>query len=988
MSKGKPGWVLLCASALAALTAATGTSARSAPEYKPGELLLKLQSGSSGVEISQDVLTLRALRIPPSARGQEMEQWRVVTVPEETDLVRLKAELLSNPAVEAVEFNYRVSTDQLPNDPHFPELWGLHNIGQTGGIEDADIDAPEGWALTEDALAPIVVGLIDTGVDYRHPDLAPNIWTNPNEIPANGIDDDANGYVDDIHGWDFVSNDNDPMDDHGHGTHVAGTIAAVADNGIGVAGVSPNARIMALKILGADGYGYSSDAVEALLYAVGTGAELTNNSWGGFGYSQAFADALAVAETAGALFVASAGNDGSDNDEAPRYPVGYEWQNIVAVAATDATDTLARFSNTGLESTDLAAPGEAILSTFPGNSYARYSGTSTAAAHVTGALAVLWGSDSDGSYRLIRERLVKGVDPLPALVGKVATAGRLNLKRALGTTAVILGPDFESSNGIQTDGNGIPVVSISGPSTFELGSPADFNSATFTAEASDPDGDPLTFNWFMNGVLVGNSRTFGTTFGSPGVYRIEVIASDGADSALAVKEVTVGGELSAGDQPPAVTLTGPSTIVHGRTAFFSASVDDPDDTSFTYTWRVDAAVVKSGSGYRTSYYSTSFATPGSHTVSVEVNDGTSTVTKELTIEATNSPPSPAGLLGPSVAYRGAESTFTAASSLDPEGDPITYTWWVDGARAGVGTSLTHVFTSVGEHTIKLVVSDGFDASTTTHTVRVLNRAPHVGISASGPLPADRITPITFSALGADPDGDPLTYQWRVDGSAAGTGTTLTYRFAALGMHTVEVTASDGYDTATSTLEIEVVNLAPQVDLRGPDRADRIRPVTYDASGTVDPDNDPLSYTWRVNGEIAGAGPRLTWSFETLDTYTIELTVSDGTESVARSRRTTVLNLQPFAEAGADQTVRQISTAMLEGSGSDPEGDRLTYSWRQLSGPAVSLADASAPSTTFKTPNLRGAPTALLVFALTVTDQWGASRTDTTTVAVVRNGNLK
>lgn len=418
------------------------------------------------------------------------------------------------------------------------------------------------------------------------------------------------------------------------------------------------------------------------------------------------------------------------------------------------------------------------------------------------------------------------------------------------------------------------------------------------------------------------------------------------------------------------------------------SVDDPDDSSFTYTWRVDGAIVKSGRGYRTSYYATSFATPGNYSVSVEVNDGTSRVTKELTIEVTNRPPMKAGLFGPNVAYRDIKSTFTAAGTLDPDGDPLTYTWRIDGNPAGVGTSLTHVFTSVGEHTVELIVSDGFDDSTTTHTVQILNRAPIVGISTAGPLPANRITPITFSAFGSDPDNDPLSYEWRVDGNAFGTGTTLIHRFTTLGIHTVEVSVDDGYDTATSTLEIEVVNLAPQVDLRAPGRADRIHPVTYDASRSIDPDNDPLSYTWRVNGRVVGSGPLLTFSFDTLDTYTIEVTVSDGTENVTRSRRTTVLNLRPAAEAGAGQTVRQISAAALAGSGSDPEGDRLTYSWRQLSGPTVTLADRSAPTTAFKTPNLRGAPSAVLVFELTVTDEWGARHSDTTRVTVMRNANMK
>jgi subtilisin family serine protease len=210
-----------------------------------------------------------------------------------------------------------------------------------------------------------MVGVIDTGIDYNHPDLAANVWTNPLEIPGNGIDDDGNGYVDDVHGYDFVNRDGDPMDDHGHGTHVAGTIAAVANNGIGVAGVSWHAKVMALKFLDAGGSGWVSDAVEALNYATDMGAKITNNSWGGGEYSTALRDAIAAANSAGAVFVAAAGNSANNNDATPFYPAGYEGPNVIAVAATDASDTLAVFSNFGRNTVQLGAPGVGIYSTVP-----------------------------------------------------------------------------------------------------------------------------------------------------------------------------------------------------------------------------------------------------------------------------------------------------------------------------------------------------------------------------------------------------------------------------------------------------------------------------------------------------------------------------------------------------------------------------------------------------------------------------------------------
>ena len=226
-----------------------------------------------------------------------------------------------------VEPDYIVTTLAIPNDPSFGQLWGLNNTGQAGGTSDADIDAPEAWNLTT-GNANLVVGVIDTGVDYTHPDLAGNIWTNPGEIAGDGIDNDLNGFIDDIHGWDFAYGDADPMDVDGHGTHVSGTIAASGNNGTGVTGVAWGAKIMALRFLDDNGSGSTSNAIAAINYATAMGVKITNNSWGGGGFSQALADAIAAANTSGALFIAAAGNDSSNNDTTPSYPASYPWFNI------------------------------------------------------------------------------------------------------------------------------------------------------------------------------------------------------------------------------------------------------------------------------------------------------------------------------------------------------------------------------------------------------------------------------------------------------------------------------------------------------------------------------------------------------------------------------------------------------------------------------------------------------------------------------------
>ncbi len=335
------------------------------------------------------------------------------------------------------EPNYRVQLQGAvsTNDARFGAMWNLNNVGQTGGRPDADIDAPEAWGITTGS-GRVIVAVIDTGVDFRHPDLAPNMWVNAREIPGNGRDDDGNGYVDDIYGWDFANNDNNPWDDNGHGTHVAGTIGAVGNNGIGVVGVIWNVRIMALKFLDANGNGYTSDAIRALNYAVANGATISNNSWGGGGHDQALANAIANARHAGHIFVAAAGNNGANNDSVPYYPAHYAIDNIVAVAASDMHDNLASFSNYGRNTVDLAAPGVSIWSTTPNNTYAPWSGTSMATPHVTGVLALVRDLRPYWTYRQVIDHVHGSVDPVASLQTRVATGGRLNAANAVST----LGP--------------------------------------------------------------------------------------------------------------------------------------------------------------------------------------------------------------------------------------------------------------------------------------------------------------------------------------------------------------------------------------------------------------------------------------------------------------------------------------------------------------------------------------------------------------------
>ena len=412
--------------------AVSAAAAQTAPAV-PGELIVGFDLGASPSQQNA------ALAHATAARRASFPQIGAVLVRVPSNLTAVATKLLLGlPQVRYVEPNHVVKTvETTPDDPSFSQLWGLSNTGQTGGTPDADIDAPEAWDLSTGS-SDVVVGVTDTGVDFSHPDLAPQQWVNAGEncgstdptadCPqrANGVDDDGNTYVDDWRGWDWVNNDNDPFDDHQHGTHVAGTIGAVGSNAVGVTGVNWNVKVMALKFLNAAGSGTTAHAVAATLYAADRGARVSSNSWGGGPFDQSLLDAIEYGADRGMLFVAAAGNDSRNNDSTPTYPSSYRSEAIVSVAATDHNDALAFFSSYGASSVDLGAPGVNILSTTPGNTYGSFSGTSMATPHVSGVAALLAARFPGASPYALKALLLRTVDPVGSLAGRTATGGRLN----------------------------------------------------------------------------------------------------------------------------------------------------------------------------------------------------------------------------------------------------------------------------------------------------------------------------------------------------------------------------------------------------------------------------------------------------------------------------------------------------------------------------------------------------------------------------------
>jgi subtilisin family serine protease/PKD repeat protein len=375
--------------------------------------------------------------------------------------------LRKDPSVEYAEPNYLVRALGIPDDARFGEQWGLHNTGQTGGIADADIDAPEAWDVTTGSR-DVVVAVIDTGVDYTHPDLAANLWTNPGELAGNGVDDDGNGVIDDVHGFNAITGGGDPMDDNNHGTHCAGILGAHGHNGAGVAGVSWEVSIMAIKFLSGAGSGTTADAIEGINYAVGmknagVNLRVLSNSWGGGAFSQALLDSIEAAGAADLLFVAAAGNSASNNDVTPSYPAGYPSANIVAVASTDRNDVIASSSSYGLTTVDLGAPGREILSTIAGNAYAVFSGTSMATPHVAGAAALVLSVNPTLVTAELKDLLLTTGDPNASLAGKTVSGRRLNLANAVAAAGPPV-PRFGLSAG-----PGRQAISQGEATSFDLG---------------------------------------------------------------------------------------------------------------------------------------------------------------------------------------------------------------------------------------------------------------------------------------------------------------------------------------------------------------------------------------------------------------------------------------------------------------------------------------------------------------------------------------
>ncbi len=397
--------------------------------YKKGQLLVRWKKNITIQNINFTHQSLKAKILQKFERPSGLE---LVQIPNDIAIKSAMEAYQKNPNVAYAEPNYYVHTQATPSDAKWSEQWALNNTGQTQGTPDADVNAPEMWELSTGSQ-DVVLGVIDTGIFYTHPDLAANIWVNAGEIAGNGIDDDNNGYIDDIHGINTKNKTGDPLDDNGHGSHVAGIMGAVGDNSEGISGINQKVSIIGCKFLDAGGGGSIGDAVVCMDYYLQLKTRATNpvnlvatnNSWAGGGYSQAMMDAVKAHKDAGILFMAAASNEANNNDVTETYPANYPSSNIISVAATNHKDELSDFSNYGKYSVHIAAPGEDILSTVLNGAYDSYSGTSMATPYVTGMAGLIKSHYPDLDWKGIKNLIIAGGQPIAAGKDKTISARRL-----------------------------------------------------------------------------------------------------------------------------------------------------------------------------------------------------------------------------------------------------------------------------------------------------------------------------------------------------------------------------------------------------------------------------------------------------------------------------------------------------------------------------------------------------------------------------------
>ncbi|UCH96662.1 MAG: PKD domain-containing protein, partial [Candidatus Aminicenantes bacterium] len=532
------------------------------PKYLADQIIIDAENYAVVERIARenDLKVLRKFKAVSQKRGRwvgvlKMKKTARVSVETVVDTLRATSGVIS------ADFDHLCEAVVMPNDPKFSQLYGLHNTGQSGGTADADIDAPEAWDITTGS-SNVIIAVVDTGINYTHEDLVDNMWMNPGEVAGNSQDDDGNGYVDDIYGIDAYNNDSNPKDDHGHGSHVSGTIGAKGNNNKGVVGVNWNVKLMALKFLGSGGTGPESAAITCYEYLIemkrrGQNIVAANNSWVTSGFNQTLRDVIVTAGQEGVLSVAAAGNNGQNSDYYPQYPGAFSTDYVINVANTTRNDGLNSGSNYGVTSVDLGAPGTYIESCYhsSNNSYAQMTGTSMASPHVAGVVGLLAAVLPDETPLQRRERILSTVDPLSSLSGKCVTGGRLNAFSAVNAQPYVTADFSWTNDGMYT--------------------------RIFSDESTAHNCTITSWDWNFGDGNTSTQQNPTHTYSSSAWYDVSLtVNSDTGASDTITKQVWVGA-----NQPPVAEANGPySGYVNSAISFSSEGSNDPDGTIAGFLW--------------------------------------------------------------------------------------------------------------------------------------------------------------------------------------------------------------------------------------------------------------------------------------------------------------------------------------------------------------------------------------------------------------------
>jgi len=855
-------------------------------ECIPDEIIVKYKSETSDETISainsKNKVVSSEKIIKQNQKAVENEKTNILKkngldriyllkLPKQTDINKIINSYKKNSNVEYAEPNYIVHMDTIPNDLN-SSLWGLDNTGQTGGTPDADIDAPEAWDI-QTGNANVVVAVIDTGVDYDHEDITANMWTNLNEIPGNSIDDDSNGFVDDVYGWDFYNDDNNPFDDHGHGTHCSGTIAAVGNNSVGIVGVNWEAKIMALKFLGADGSGSTWDAIDAITYVIimkekGVPVIAMSNSWGGGGYVQAMEDAISAANEAGILFIAAAGNGGHNNDIVPHYPSSYNVPNVISVAATDHTDARASFSNYGVESVDLGAPGVSIYSTLPGDSYASWSGTSMATPHVAGTVALIKAQHPTLTSDSIKARILYSVDPVPSLAGITSTGGRLNVNNA-----------FENDNIPPSEVNDLAASNR----TF------DSMDLTWTATGDDAGSETASFydirystseitdaNWDMATHVSGEPKP--QPSGSTETYTVTGL-SDITLYYFAIKVLDNVGNPS-----------GLSNVVSETTTTFRMVFQDNMESGIN-EWNYESLWHKET--YRSSSSITSWAyNTGDPNYNYDTGNNKGNLTSPvidlsdynstfLIFEYWYQTETSGTSRDKRCVQIGVDGIFTDIAQLS-EDPMLMWNQYILDISSYTGNSNVQVrffFDTIdglnnnneGWYIDNIAIFGEFLGS---------NNPP---VADTQSVATDEDTPLPITLAASDPDGDTLIYyivSFPSNGTLSGTAPDVKYTPNPNynGPDSFAFKANDWIvdsNMATVTITINPITDPPVADAGSYQSAAIGEKITFDGSNSYDPDDDSLNYHWDFGDGSIATGINPTHTYSEVGSYVVNLTVNDS-----------------------------------------------------------------------------------------------------------------